>query len=83
MATISSNGGAERYWRNATTEIRLVLCRNGRFLINRGGRGWRLARETYTVAGITQDAAWRSETGPAASAAVTRTTREARRRTVG
>lgn len=43
MATISANGGAERYWR-AADGTRLVLCRNGRFLIKDIGQRWREPR---------------------------------------
>lgn len=80
MATIRANGGAERYWRHATTGTRLVLCRNGEFLINPGGASrWVFAKEPYTLEMIERDPRWQADTRPTISAAVTRTTREARR----
>lgn len=74
MATISANGGAERYWRNSTG-ARLVLCRNGKLLVQLHGTAkWKVSELPRA------DLAWREDTTPAASAAVTRTTRQAGRR---
>jgi phage-related protein len=48
MPAISANGGAERYWWHMPTGMRLVLCRNGRFLVNRGcANQWHHPREEY------------------------------------
>jgi hypothetical protein len=81
MAAISANGGAERYWRHAATGTRLVLCRNGEFLINPGGGSrWVLAREPYTLESVERDRRWQPDTRPVVRAAVTRTSREALRR---
>jgi len=78
-STLSSNGGVERYWRNARDHSRLALCRNGRLLRQRqpGTRWW---ITTLLLEDVARDPAWRSEATSAASAGVTRTTREARRR---
>jgi hypothetical protein len=77
MATISANGGAERYWR-ASDGARLVLCRNGQFLIKEGGR-WRVADAAITMVALYHDKRWQADTGSRASASVTRTQRMSRR----
>ena len=77
MATISANGGAERYWRHEPTGTRACLCRNGRLLIFQGR--WRFAKST-TLETIERDSRWQPDTRPVISAAVTRTSREALRR---
>ncbi|MBO0739543.1 MAG: hypothetical protein J2P48_23885 [Alphaproteobacteria bacterium] len=78
MATLSGNGGAQRYWRNARDHSRLALCRNGQLLRQRqpGGRWW---ITTLLLDDVSRDPAWRGETTTVASAGITRTTREARR----
>lgn len=76
--TISGQGGAVRYWTNAKTGARVVLCRNGTRLLQTAKRGsWRVT--TWLIEDLVLDPAWRSDTTIAASAAVTRTGRLARR----
>ena len=79
MTTLSGNGGARQYWRSTSDRSRLALCRNGKMLKQPapGGR-WRFTiLRSEDIAG---DPAWRSEPTTVASAGITRTTREARRR---
>ena len=78
--TISGNGGADRYWRHAITHLRTVLCRNGTFLIQHG-REWRKAKWYSVQDMLKDDPAWQPDTSIKARAAVTRTTRAARRMT--
>lgn len=78
MPTISANGGAERYWR-AADGARLVLCRNGQFLIKDTGQRWRVADAAISMVALYQDKRWRADTGSRASASVTRTQRMSRR----
>jgi hypothetical protein len=73
VPTISANGGAERYWRGRGGE-RLVLCRNGRFLLQLAGSRWWIKAGEVTI-----DATWQPDTSPRASASVTRTHRISRR----
>lgn len=77
--TISSQGGAVRYWsRGHDHQQRLVLCSNGRLLLQtQPHRSWRMT--TMTTADVARDPRWRENATSAASAAVTRTGRIARR----
>ena len=84
MAVINANGGAGRYWWHAPAETRWALCRNGEFLINPGGASrWVFATEPHTLEMIEHDPRWQVDTRPIVNAAVTRKTREARRRDSG
>lgn len=75
--TISGNGGAVQYWK-AHNGARLVLCRNGkRLLQTQRRRRWRVT--TLRIEDIALDPAWRSETTIAIAGAITRTNRAARR----
>lgn len=78
LATISGNGGAERYWRHADGR-RLVLCRNGEMLVQvaRGGR-WHAIASKPPISALSYEK-WELDAGQAARAAVTRTGRQARR----
>jgi hypothetical protein len=74
MATMSANGGAERFWRNIRNGSRIVLCRNGQLLINPGGHdGWK--RSTTEREALTEARGWVPDESAAAKAAITRTTR--------
>jgi hypothetical protein len=74
MATMKANGGAERFWRDVRTGSRMVLCRNGRLLINPGGHdGWK--RTTIAREALTERSGWVPDDSAAAKAAITRTTR--------
>lgn len=76
--TISGNGGAVRYWTHAHNGSRLVLCRNGKRLLQARKRGnWQVT--TLSLEDIAIDRSWRSDTAISASAAITRTGRLARR----
>lgn len=73
MASISANGGADRYWRHQSTGSRAVLCRNGKVLVNPGGASsWRhtpdLTLETLAERG------WQPLDDATSRASVTRTT---------
>jgi hypothetical protein len=76
MATITANGGAERFWRNSRNGSRVALCRNGRLLINPGGAS-RWKRTNIALADLTERSGWREDNGSSAKAAVTKTTRGA------
>lgn len=80
-ATISAHGGAVRYWR-ASDGARLVLCRNGKFLMRPKGGAWRVADARLTQI-LLDDDRWQSDTSVRARASVTRTGRDARRREGG
>jgi hypothetical protein len=74
MATMSANGGAERFWRNVRNGSRMALCRNGRLLINPGGHdGWK--RSNMEREDLTEDRGWVPDDSAAAKAAITRTRR--------
>ena len=75
MPTIKSYGGAERYWRKPGSGDRLVLCRNGVYMIRKEGVA-RWAR--YTAPFVISE--WQDDTRPVMRAAVTKTTRQARRK---
>ena len=68
MATLSSNGGVERYWRSTRHRSRRALCHNGTMLkqLEPGGR-WRVT--ALHIEDVARDPAWRSETTSTASAA--------------
>src|SRR5215471_14368641 len=68
MATLSGNGGAERFWKSTRDRSRLALCRNGKLLKQREPSG----RRRFTVLrleDVARDPAWRSEMTSTASAA--------------
>lgn len=77
-ATITANGGAERYWHNSIDGTRLVLCRNGKLLLQaRRSAPWHFTR--LRLPDVAAEPAWRTDTRAAASAGVTWTSRRARR----
>ncbi|HEY2474802.1 MAG TPA: hypothetical protein VGI19_08355 [Candidatus Cybelea sp.] len=68
MATLKANGGAVRRWVNTRrrTGVRLVLCVNGRFLIDIGAGKWRRWKDgaMMTAAQIDGDPTWNEVTTP-------------------
>jgi hypothetical protein len=75
--TITANGGAVLFWRNAMTGERAVACQ--RLLLLQPYRGARWQLTTRDPAEMTRDRGWRVDAAIPAQAAVTRTNREARR----
>ena len=76
MPTIKSYGGAERYWRDRHGD-RLVLCRNGKVMLRRAnGARWLAVPDEFPL--VKEE--WQDDTRPVMRAAVTKTTRQARRK---
>lgn len=75
--SIREHGGAVRYWKHQPSGKRAVLCGDGVILEFINGR-WR--NRALQVSMMHQWNGWLNDTGPSVSAAITRTTREARRR---
>jgi hypothetical protein len=76
MATISANGGAERCWRNVRNGSRMVLCRNGRLLINPGGHdGWK--RSEVGLEALTKARGWAPDDSATARRVIAMTTTKA------
>lgn len=85
--SIRDHGGAVRYWRHVVSQRRVVECADGKLLYLRGGR-WRDASiigpgntAPMTIFDFATNPQWEKDTRSALSAAITRTNREARRRT--
>ena len=77
-ATITADGGAVRYWRNAIDGTRLVLCRNGKLLLQaRRNAPWHHTK--LRLPEVAAEPAWQTDARAAARAAVTWTSRRARR----
>ena len=74
MATMKANGGAERFWRNSRNGSRVVLCRNGKLLINPGGQNGG-KHSSLKLEDLTERDGWFGDSGTSAKAAVTKTTR--------
>lgn len=72
--SIREHGGAVRFWRQ--DKRRAVLCADGTILVMINGR-W---RERDLRTDTMREQGWETDTRPSASAAITRTTREAWRR---
>ena len=72
--SISEHGGAVRYWRNNDGR-RACLCQDGPILLLVHGK-WNGVANEPPEAGY----GWETDTRPSVSAAITRTTRYARRR---
>ena len=75
--SIKANGGAVRYWRNVGDGVRAVLCSNGKILLYMRSR-WRES-EFLDAKSLDGSEFWKSDTRPSLSAAITRTSRAARR----
>lgn len=78
MPTIKENGGAVRFWRQKHGDGRAVLCRNGVTLIRHGRNDWNKIAVPWTD--IDHDPRWIPDTRPVITAVITRTNRDARRK---
>jgi hypothetical protein len=74
--TIRANGGSVRYWHNGHGG-RAVLCKNGKVLVMGSRSKW--LDSGRTVEEIEREPIWQADTRTSLSAAITRTSREARR----
>ena len=75
--SIRDHDGAVRYWRHTASGRRAVLCGDGVVLENIGGR-W--VERGLRAAMMHHWNGWETDTRPSVTAAITRTTRDARRR---